>query len=80
MRFEAGSDFPIVSLVLDLENDGEPGVAVTFPVGVGYDGRYIRALAFKPTINGTWPLVVTATDAVGRTGQTRCLPGVTVMF
>ncbi len=80
VRFDAGSSEPIVRLDLDLENDGEPAVPVTFPAGVGFDGRYIRALAFKPTINGTWPLLVSATDAVGRKASARCLPGVTVGF
>lgn len=80
VRFDAGSSEPIVRLDFDLENDGEPAVPVTFPAGVGFDGRYVRALAFKPTINGTWPLFVTATDAVGRKASARCLPGVTVGF
>jgi Fibronectin type III domain len=80
VRFDAGSSEPIVRLDLDLENDGEPAVPVTFPAGVGFDGRYVRALAFKPTINGTWPLLVVATDAVGRKASARCTPGVTVGF
>ena len=61
----------------DLGN-GEPSVPITFPVGLGYDGRYVRALSFKPTVNGTFPLVVTATDGVGRKGAVRCVPGMTV--
>lgn len=78
IRFDAGSSDPITRIEIDLEGDGEPGVPAIFPVGVGFDGRYIRALAFKPTINGTWPLVVTATDTAGRTNATRCTPGITV--
>ena len=78
VRFDAGSSEPISRIEIDLEGDGEPGVPMIFPVGVGFDGRYIRALAFKPTINGTWPLVVTATDTAGRTNATRCTPGITV--
>jgi hypothetical protein len=80
VRFDLGSSEAIVRLDLDLENDGEPAVPITFPAGVGFDGRYVRALAFKPTINGTWPLLLTATDAVGRKASARCLPGVTVGF
>ncbi len=80
VRFEAASSEPVVRLDLDLENDGEPAVPVTFQAGVGFDGRYIRALAFKPTVNGTWPLLVSATDAVGRKASARCAPGVTVGF
>lgn len=80
VRFDAGSSEPIVRVEFDLENDGEPAVPITFPSGVGFDGRYVRALAFKPTINGTWPLLVSATDAVGRKASARCSPGVTVGF
>lgn len=80
VRFDAGSSEPIVRIDLDLEDDGEPAVPLTFPAGVGFDGRYVRALAFKPTINGTWPLLVSATDAVGRRASARCAPGVTVGF
>jgi hypothetical protein len=78
IRFDAGSSDPISRIEIDLDGDGEPGVPVIFPVGVGFDGRYIRALAFKPTINGTWPLIVSATDTAGRTNATRCTPGITV--
>jgi hypothetical protein len=80
VRFDAGSSEAIVEITLDLENDGEPAVPLKFPTGVGFDGRYVRALAFKPTINGTWPLLVTAVDDVGRKASARCLPGVTVGF
>jgi hypothetical protein len=78
VRFDAGSSDPITRIEIDLDGDGEPGVPAIFPVGVGFDGRYIRALAFKPTSNGTWPLIVTATDTAGRTNATRCTPGITV--
>jgi hypothetical protein len=84
VRFDAGSDQAIVKIDLDLEGDGEPAVSVAFPVGLGFDGRYVRALAFKPTRNSLpgepWPLLVTATDSQGRRSSTRCLPGVTVTF
>jgi hypothetical protein len=80
VRFDAGSDQPITRVILDLEGDGEPPIEVGFTVGRGFDGRYVRALAFKPTVNGTWPLVVTAFDAAGRSGSSRCTPGVTVTF
>lgn len=80
VRFDLGSDQPITRVELDLEGDGEPAVPAVFPTGLAFDGRYIRALAFKPTVNGTWPLVVTAWDAAGRVGSTRCTPGITVGF
>ncbi len=79
-RFEAGSAEPITRVEFALEGNGEPGVLVVFPVGVGFDGRYVRAVAFKPTINGIFPLVVVATDQTGRRGGTRCTPGITVGF
>jgi hypothetical protein len=78
VRFDASSDQPIVRVDLDLEGDGEPPIQVSFSVGLGFDGRYVRGLAFKPTVNGTWPLVVTAYDALGRSGVARCEPGMTV--
>lgn len=80
IRFDAGSSEAILRIELDLEGDGEPSILVNFSGEPGRDGRYFRALAFKPTVNGTWPLVVTAYDAVGRKGATRCTPGVTVIF
>lgn len=80
MNFDASSPNAIVRIELDLEGDGEPAIPVTFPAGVGFDGRYVRGLFFKPTINGTWPLVVRAFDTLGRSGTTRCTPGVTVTF
>jgi hypothetical protein len=80
VAFDAGSSEPIVRIELDMEGDGEPAIPITFPVGLGFDGRYVRGLDFKPTVNGTWPLLVSATDAVGRKSTTRCTPGVTVGF
>lgn len=80
VRFEAEADAPVARLELDLEGDDEPAIPVTFPTGAGFDGRYVRALAFKPTRNGTWPLVLRATTVAGATGATRCTPGVTVTF
>lgn len=80
VAFDAGSSEAIVRIELDLEGDGEPAIPLAFPVGVGFDGRYIRGLNFKPTVNGTWPLLVSATNAVGRRASVRCTPGVTVGF
>jgi hypothetical protein len=81
VEFDAGSESPIVRIELDLEGDGEPAIPLTFATGTGFDGRYIRGLRFKPTVNGVWPLVVTAIDAAGNRGVTRCeAPRVTVTF
>jgi len=80
IRFDADSDQPITRMELDLEGDGEPAVQVAFGVGVGFDGRYVRALAWKATVNGTWPLIVRAWNQRGEQSTTRCVPGVTVTF
>jgi hypothetical protein len=80
VRFDAGSDVAINRIDLDLDGDGEPAITVRFDVGVGFDGRYIRALAFKPTVNGTWPLVIKAYNLRGETSTTTCKPGMTVVF
>ena len=68
IRFAAESPRPIVLIDLDLEEDGEPSIPIAFRNEVARDGRYVRALAFKPTRNGQWRLRVTATDDQGRTG------------
>jgi len=80
VRFEVDSTDPIVRIEIDLDGDGEPAIPLTFPIGIGFDGRYVRGLAVKPTVNGTWPLVVSAIDARGRSGRIRCAPGITVTF
>lgn len=81
MRFEAESALPITTIAVDLEGDGEPAKHFTVPVEAGNDGRFWRAVAYKPGINGTWPLIVTATDQAGNVGIARCgHPGVTVAF
>lgn len=79
VRFEAASPRPIVKVTLDLEGDVAPPIATTFAVGPGFDGRYVRALAFKPTENGTFPLRVTAWDDLGRVGQSDGSHTVTVV-
>ena len=80
VRFDATSDAPITRVDLDLEGDGEPAITVRFDAGVGFDGRYVRALSFKPTVNGSWPLIVKAWNARGESSTTRCAPGMTVVF
>lgn len=68
---------PIQRVELDLDGDGEPAVPLVFPVGRGFDGRYVRGLRFKPTVTGTWPLVVRAWNTQNEMGEVRCV-GVTV--
>lgn len=67
-------------VTIGLEGSGEPPIPYSFPVGTGFDGRYNRAVAPKFTKNGLYPLVVIATDALGRQGSARCLPGILVTF
>ncbi|HET9011668.1 MAG TPA: hypothetical protein VFN38_07610, partial [Gemmatimonadaceae bacterium] len=67
IRFEASSAAPIVRLQVGLD-DGAPPVVVDFPTPRPPDGRYLRAVAFKPVRNGTWTLTVRAVDEANRTG------------
>jgi hypothetical protein len=68
VRFDTSSDRPITRILVDLEGDGEPGVRMSFDGQ--RDGRYARALAFKPAVNGAWQLTVTAWDDQGCSGKT----------
>ncbi len=68
VRFDVSSDKAITRILVDLEGDGEPGVQLSFDGQ--RDGRYIRALSFKPAVNGVWQLSVTAWDADGCSGKT----------
>jgi hypothetical protein len=70
IRFEVESDQPVIEVTLDLVEDGEPEIPIGFKAARAQDGRYVRALAFKPTVNGDFTLRVSAKDATGRTGST----------
>lgn len=80
IRYQIASQWAVTELEVDLEGDGEPSQVVTYKVGPGRDGRYWSAVAIRPTINGTWPLVLRATTNNGRVGSVRCTPGMTVTF
>lgn len=80
MVYEAASSAPIVRLEVRLEGNGEPPIVYLFEPGVGADGRFNRRIGPKLTTNGTFPLVLTAFDTLGRSGSARCAPGVTVTF
>jgi hypothetical protein len=69
IRFEVESDQPVIEVTLDLVEDGEPEIPIAFKAARAQDGRYVRALAFKPTVNGDFTLRVSAKDAAGRTGS-----------
>jgi hypothetical protein len=78
---------PVTRIELNLNDDNEPPMVVSFNVGAGeQDGRYFRALAFKPVRNGTYDLVVRAyvADPIGpasnRLVATTSCPGVNVTF
>lgn len=65
IRFEAASALPIIQIDLDLVEDNEPSIGMLFSADVGRDGRYIRALAFKPVRPGQYTLRVTAVNSKG---------------
>lgn len=77
---------PVTRIELGL-TDGEPAMVASFNVGAGeQDGRYFRALAFKPVRNGTFDLVLRAyvQGAIGagsyRLVATTTCPGVNITF
>jgi hypothetical protein len=64
---------------MDLLEDGEPPMVANFNVGGGdQDGRYFRAIAFKPVRNGTFTLSVRAYGSGGLQTTTTC-GGITVV-
>lgn len=74
------SALPIAGLSFVLEGDGDAAKTIETPPVLGFDGRNVRLLGVKGTVNGTWPLVVSAWDTAGNRGSTRCTPGITVTF
>jgi hypothetical protein len=79
VRFEAESARPIISIDIDLEGDEEVSIPVSFLPSPGRDGRYVRALAFKPVRNGVYKLRVTATNDAGEIGKSDGSHAVTVV-
>lgn len=71
---------PVIELNVELEGDGQEGWTVPYKVGRNRDGRNFRAIAINPEVDGTWPLVLTASTNNGRIGRVRCVPGMTVTF
>lgn len=65
IKFEAWSAHPIRYVELDLVEDGEPSICLEFIPENKRDGRYVRALAFKPVVNGAFTLRITAIDIHG---------------
>lgn len=69
--FEIESDQAGIEATFDLVEDGEDPIPLFFSSEPRKDGRYVRGIAFKPTINSPpegYTLRVTAKDAAGRTG------------
>jgi hypothetical protein len=80
--FEVGSARPVARVLIDVEGDGEPGLAINFEGRQpgDPDARYFRAVAFKPVVNGTWPLRITAWTDQGCGSMTDGSHKVTVVF
>lgn len=77
--FDISSARPITHVEIDLIGDGEPPFKVDLPYDRS-DGRYFRGMRWKPTINGTFPLIVTAVDSAGCEGHSFGAQSVTVIF
>lgn len=65
IRFDVTSPLPVATIDLELLDDGEPSIEIKFVPENRRDGRYCRALAFKPVVNGIWTLRVTAVNING---------------
>jgi hypothetical protein len=64
IQFEVESQNPVAKIIPRLE-DGSLPIEISFIPHNGQDGRYVRALSFKPTINGTFALSIEAFDSTG---------------
>ncbi len=81
IRFDVpNAQSAILEFQLDLLDDGEPSIQINFLDEPRRDGRYCRALAFKPTVNGEWTLLVTARDNQNRLYESNRTQRVTVTF
>lgn len=78
VRFDVGADRPVTQIKAWL-NDGEPPFVMNLPLPSPPDGRYLRAIAWKPVKNGQWTVFVQATDDQGRTGTSDGSHSVTVL-
>jgi hypothetical protein len=78
VRLEAASTRPIVRISLWLD-DGERPLHAFFHPPYPPDGRYFRAIAFKPVVNGTFKLIAEAEDDQGNVGRSDGTETVTVV-
>jgi hypothetical protein len=69
IKYEISSARPIVKAEYFCEGNGEPPITIDFPVTPGFDGRYIRQIGVKFTINGTWTLKVRGYNDQGQVGE-----------
>jgi hypothetical protein len=76
---DSSSPALIKSIEVDLEGYGEPSLVKTFPQEVRRTGEYHRGTAVKFVREGTFPVVVTATDFQNRSTKVRCAPGIQVV-
>ena len=78
IRWQLYSTQPVKAIELTLVGSGETPQETQYKVQQGADGRYYGGAIIRPTINGTWPLQIKATDARGNVGVAICKPGITV--
>lgn len=78
IRFDVTSPRPVAEVRFAL-NDGASAIVTRFPAPHPPDGRYVRAMAFKPVINGTWQLHLTAKDDQGKEARSDGSHTVTVV-
>jgi hypothetical protein len=80
IKFEFSSARPIVRGEFYCEGNGENPVAIEFPVGPGFDGRYIRQIGVKFTVNGFWTLKCRGWNDQGVMGESDGVAKVEVTF
>lgn len=80
IKFEIASARPITRAEFYCEGNGENPVAIEFPVGPGFDGRYIRQIGVKFTVNGVWTLKVKGWNDQGQVGESDGTHRVEVTF
>ncbi len=69
IKYEIGSARPITRAEYYCEGNGEPPIVIEFPVTPGFDGRYIRQIGVKFTVNGVWTLKIKGFNDQGQVGE-----------
>ena len=65
INYEVESDRPNVWMAFEFVGSGEPAIEVMFKAEPRIDGRYVRGLFLKPTVEGSWYPRVRARDDQG---------------